>query len=410
MAACILYLVILFSNILEQVIPQGSYIDELLFFVFLLGTAMKISVVRAGLDGWNRYDFAIAILLLFFLMTGTVSTLLYGKDSPGVAVAKDIILCGKFFAVFLCGKLLFLTADRDKILGRIRKVTRLLVLVIFLCGILSLFVNIGMGDQIRYGLRSYQFLFTHYMFLVYAEAVMTAVLCTGKDEDNRIYIAMALGSMLLTLRTKAVVFCVIFLMFFLLEKIGKDIRFRYYVIAGAAGAVAAWGKISEYLSWGFTYNMRNGLYMKGISLAMAHFPLGTGFASFGSNLSYEYNPQIYYDLGLDSFQGFEHGTPVLSDVFWPYIFGEFGVIGFVLYTGMLILLFFSLKEELRGYSEMMRGANCLFAYLLVASAAEAVFTNSTGVCCALFLSIYFRRTCRNTDELSENRSPFLIRF
>ena len=44
MAACILYLVILFSNILEQVIPQGSYIDELLFFVFLLGTAMKISV------------------------------------------------------------------------------------------------------------------------------------------------------------------------------------------------------------------------------------------------------------------------------------------------------------------------------------------------------------------------------
>ena len=93
MAACILYLVILFSNILEQVIPQGSYIDELLFFAFLLGTAMKISVAGAGLDGWNRYDFAIAILLLFFLMTGTVSTLLYGKDSPGVAVVKDIILC-----------------------------------------------------------------------------------------------------------------------------------------------------------------------------------------------------------------------------------------------------------------------------------------------------------------------------
>ena len=249
------------------------------------------------------------------------------------------------------------------------------------------------------------------MFLVYAEAVMTAVLCTGKDEDNRIYIAMALGSMLLTLRTKAVVFCVIFLMFFLLEKIGKDIRFRYYVIAGAAGAVAAWGKISEYLSWGFTYNMRNGLYMKGISLAMAHFPLGTGFASFGSNLSYEYNPQIYYDLGLDSFQGFEHGERLCFQMYsGRYIFGEFGVIGFILYTGMLILLFFSLKEELRGYPEMMRGANCLFAYLLVASAAEAVFTNSTGVCCALFLSIYFRRTYRNTEELSENRSLFLIRF
>ena len=410
MAACILYLVILFSNSLESVVPQAKYNDELLLFAFLLAAVVKICVDEVSLDGWNRYDLALAVMLFLFLLTGTASTLLNGSDTSLTAVVKDLVLCGKFFAVFLCGKLLFLTADREEIFRRLRRMTRLLVTVIFLCGILSLFVNIGMGDQVRYGLRSYRFLFTHYMFLVYAEAVMTSVLCTGKDEDNRIYIGMALGTMLLTLRTKAVVFCIIFLVFFLVERLGKEIKLRYYVLAGVAGIAVAWGKITEYLSWGFTYNMRNGLYLAGARLAAEYFPLGVGFAGFGSNLSYEYNTQIYYDLGLNTYQGFDRGAPVVSDVFWPYIYGEFGVIGFLLYVGMLVMIFFSLREELREQQELMRGANCIFAYLLVASMAEAVFTNSTGVCSALLLSVYFRRTCRRSAEHSACRTPFLIRF
>ena len=410
MAACILYLVILFSNSLESVVPQAKYIDELLLFACLLAAVVKICVDEVSLDGWNRYDLALAVMLFFFLLTGTASTLLNGSDTSLTAVVKDLVLCGKFFAVFLCGKLLFLTADREEIFRRLRRMTRLLVTVIFLCGILSLFVNIGMGDQVRYGLRSYRFLFTHYMFLVYAEAVMTSVLCTGKDEDNRIYIGMALGTMLLTLRTKAVVFCIIFLVFFLVERLGKEIKLRYYVLAGVAGIAVAWGKITEYLSWGFTYNMRNGLYLAGARLAAEYFPLGVGFAGFGSNLSYEYNTQIYYDLGLNTYQGFDRGAPVVSDVFWPYIYGEFGVIGFLLYVGMLVMIFFSLREELREQQELLRGANCIFAYLLVASMAEAVFTNSTGVCSALLLSVYFRRTCRRSAEHSACRTPFLIRF
>lgn len=410
MAACILYLVILFSNSLESVVPQAKYIDELLLFAFLLAAVVKICVDEVSLDGWNRYDLALAVMLFLFLLTGTASTLLNGSDTSLTAVVKDLVLCGKFFAVFLCGKLLFLTADREEMFRRLRRMTRLLVTVIFLCGILSLFVNIGMGDQVRFGLRSYRFLFTHYMFLVYAEAVMTSVLCTGKDEDNRIYIGMSLGTMLLTLRTKAVVFCIIFLVFFLVERLGKEIKLRYYVLAGVAGIAVAWGKITEYLSWGFTYNMRNGLYLAGARLAAEYFPLGVGFAGFGSNLSYEYNTQIYYDLGLNTYQGFDRGAPVVSDVFWPYIYGEFGVIGFLLYVGMLVMIFFSLREELREQQELMRGANCIFAYLLVASMAEAVFTNSTGVCSALLLSVYFRRTCRRSAEHSACRTPFLIRF
>lgn len=413
MAESAFYLLVLFENCLEGLIPQFRYADEILLFVLAAGAVFKAAARRGSLEGWNLFDWLLAGVFLLFLFVGTISTLLHSPGVPFSAVSKDVLLCGKFFAAFLCGKLLFLTADRDRMFKRLRTVTHVTVTVIFVCGVLSLFVDLGMGDQIRYGLRSYQFLYTHYTFLVYAEVLMTAVLCTGRARKEGWYIAMAVGTMLLTLRTKAVIFCLVFLLFLILEKYGHRIKIRYYVLAAAAGTAAAWGKIAEYLSWGFTYNMRNGLWMAGLKLAEAYFPLGSGFGSFGSNLSYEYSPQIYYDLGLGSFQGFEHGTPVLSDVFWPYIYGEFGVLGLLLFLFMMILLFKSLSSELDPDKARMRGANCIFAYLLVASTAEAVFTNSSGVFSAAILGICFRRTRAVQKEgtaAAVPRQAFCIRF
>ena len=67
MAACILYLVILFSNSLESVVPQAKYIDELLLFAFLLAAVVKICVDEVSLDGWNRYDLALAVMLFLVM-------------------------------------------------------------------------------------------------------------------------------------------------------------------------------------------------------------------------------------------------------------------------------------------------------------------------------------------------------
>ena len=407
MAACVLYVVIIFSNCIERFIPYSYYLDELLFFLFLGAAVIKACVSETELSGWNRYDVYLALSLVLFLLTGAAGTVLNGRDLSAVAMGKDILLAAKFFACYLCGKLLFVTADRERILEMMRRVTRVAVTAIFICGIISIFVNIGMGSEIRFGLRSYQFLYAHYTFLVYAEVVMAAVLCTGQERKDRYCLVMAFATMLLTLRTKAVVFCLAAVLVLFLAKRWKKIRLRYYFAAGVVGLAAAWGKISQYLSWGYSYNMRNGLYVTGMKLAAEYFPLGVGFAGFGSNLSYEYDPQIYYDLGLSTHQGFETGSPVLSDVFWPYIYGEFGVIGLLLFIGMLVLLFFSLKQELADEPGKLKGANLVFIYLLVASTAEAVFTNSTGVFSAVLLALYFRK---NTGETERQPGLFMVRF
>ncbi|MFD1899698.1 hypothetical protein GQR36_05390 [Enterococcus termitis] len=43
-------------------------------------------------------------------------------------------------------------------------------------------------------------------------------------------------------------------------------------------------KIADYLSWGI-YNLRTGLYIVGFSIANDYFPFGTGYGTYGSNLS-----------------------------------------------------------------------------------------------------------------------------
>lgn len=395
---CILYLLILFSNCLEGYLPFINYLDELLVLAILFLALFKVFVVGNSVGRmWNRYDHILAVLLAGLLLTGVLSSA-FGEGIPsGIGVLKDVLLVTKFFLCYLCGKLSFVNIDRNRMLKQMRAITKCSIIFIFVCGVLSLFFDMGMGDEVRFGIRAYRFLYTHYTFLVYAVVVMIGVISAKKEKGNGKYLFMALCILVMTLRTKAVAFGVVCILFLLIEKFGRELKLRHYLLAGGVGLAAAWGKIGEYLSYGFSYNMRNGLYAAGIRLAAEHFPLGSGFCTFGSNLSYEYNKQFYYKIHLTSYQGFDMGAPVISDVFWPYIYGQFGVAGMILYICMLLMVFLSIKEELRGEETAhFRGANLILIYLLLASVAEAMFTNNSGVFSAFLLAACLGR--KETEE------------
>lgn len=97
-------------------------------------------------------------------------------------------------------------------------------------------------------------------------------------------------------------------------------------------------KISDYISWG-VYNLRTGLYVVGFLIAMNHFPLGTGFCTFGSNLSFLERSPLYAEYGLNNSQamGDNQEGAFISDTFWPYIYGQWGIIGLILYVTSIIL-------------------------------------------------------------------------
>lgn len=74
-----------------------------------------------------------------------------------------------------------------------------------------------------------------------------------------------------------------------------------------------------------TYSPRNIMLKDSIVLMKSRFPIGYGFASFGSPTASKYYSYLYTLLDYNSKYGMsETDGYFLSDIFWPAILGQFG--------------------------------------------------------------------------------------
>ena len=82
-----------------------------------------------------------------------------------------------------------------------------------------------------------------------------------------------------------------------------------------------------------------------IQIAKDYFPIGTGFGTFGSNYAKEVYSPVYYLYGIAENGALGAESKLyLTDLFWPILFGETGVIGTILYVGLMILLFVQVQR------------------------------------------------------------------
>ena len=88
-------------------------------------------------------------------------------------------------------------------------------------------------------------------------------------------------------------------------------------------------------------SVRTTFWLAGIKLANNYFPLGTGFASFGSDMAARYYSSVYVSLGWEDSWALGREGRFLDDNFFASILGQFGWIGFILYLGLLALLFYN---------------------------------------------------------------------
>lgn len=77
-------------------------------------------------------------------------------------------------------------------------------------------VNTGIADEVRYGLRSYKFIYSHYTYLVYNEVLLYSILAT-EDKRNAVFKIMSLLSIAATFRTKGFITIAFILAYYLLN-------------------------------------------------------------------------------------------------------------------------------------------------------------------------------------------------
>ncbi|MFI8380440.1 O-antigen ligase family protein [Leeuwenhoekiella sp. NPDC079379] len=131
---------------------------------------------------------------------------------------------------------------------------------------------------------------------------------------------------------------------------------------------------------------RSELYINSIRISRDHFPLGTGFGTYGSHYSVVTYSPIYDMYNLDNVYGLTKKKPIyVNDTQWPPILVELGVFGFICYL-LLLYNIFKLAQRWNADNKLIQvSISVCFLLLFINSIGMPVFFNSAGA--AIFILI-----------------------
>lgn len=380
----LLYVILMFGSSI-QTYTGFAYVDEIAACVLIIAAGWKL------VGGWFRKELVVpvsAVISLvsfaFLVLCGVMCNFLYGYQTRIPNIIIDIFTCLKFPIILLCSMLVFARSGKT-IVTYIEGFARVLAIFLACLALLNLIVDFGMGTDPRFGLRaSFLFICGHPAYL--------ALLCLGlflvfvrNLDRNKFYVFLTVLVMASTLRSKALAFCVVGPAIIYFMRSGRKLNLIHILLIVLVGAAIGWDQMTAYYQT--DGSARAEITRASLRIARDFFPVGTGFASFGSVFSAQgsfYSP-VYYEYGLNEVWGLSpDDTFFLSDTFWPTVLGQFGVLGLLLYlvgTGSVLVLASS-----HGQQSRMVVACCLAYYLIESSSASALF-NPTAVYIGMSLGI-----------------------
>lgn len=378
-----LFLFMLFENPLEGLIPALGYSDELLFAATALLAAARLA---KGHSESGRGALAVMILLLAVLVVGFTGLFFSGYQQSVEAVLKDVLAFVKFPVTLISALCLTANWDSREALGMCATLSKVFIIVCFVFCIVNVVTPMeAMSHDVRLGIASFKFVFSHPTFLVLSLVLAFAMVA---QEDDRLdpYKVMCLVALALTMRDKAFGFIglVIALCVFRIQK--KNRLIPYLMLSALVVLVVAWPKIQLYLSW--SSSPREAMYIGAFQFAFRFFPFGSGFGTFASSLSGEYYSDAYYALGISGMEGLRPASfEAAGDNGIAYYIGQFGVLGFILCVAIGWLLCRNMLQRVNQNPAARFSLIALLGYLAIALTVESTLVNASGVFSAIVLAL-----------------------
>ncbi len=388
----LLILLFMFQPAIERIIGPFKYYDELFVLFFFI-----LFIKEGEISKKNNTTLLIYLCLTIVGLIGNVSA---GAGQVAKAVFQDFLSNAKliFFAVAV-SKVKINDNQKNKLADRLAFTIRFLFVLMLFLAIISQFINIGMTENIRYGFKSFQFIFynpagLNTYFYLYMIIHSITLYKNGKLRPRSdLFTIIGVLSWFTTLRSRAIAFGIIYLVIYFyivhLKKDNKVFKFRWYqvLIAAMGAALLSWDAIEKY----FFSNDRAARYqLSRISFLIAknHFPFGTGFGTFGTEASRAYYSSVYYDYGLSSIWGLnpEH-TSFITDQYWFAILGQFGFLGLFL----MIILIYRIYKDIWSFAKVNKNSQLaaltLFFTSMFASLTAGTFIQASIISSVLVLYV-----------------------
>ena len=360
-----------------------KYWDEL--FIICLIIYMLIKKSLSNNKKIKTEYFFCYIILILCIVFGLVGNFLFKYNTKLYAIFSDIIQ----FLKFPLSIIILRNVEIDKKINKVfstdfmKNIMKILTTIIFLLGIISIFKNIGLSmTSARNGILPYKFFFSHSTFLVLYCIFSICYFEVYGSKKNKYYIILLMLTIVLAMRTKGFIFIALYFFFKYTDKWLKRFKILYWILVIVIMYTVAYQKLQVYET--YTTSAREVLYVESINFSKKCFPIGTGFATFGSHLSWKSNSKIYQIIRIPFYE-VENGDPalVLGDAGFSYYIGQFGLLGLIL----LVLLYkkiYHITMENQNINEQF-ALKLLYIYIIIALTSETILVNN-GIELAIFIA------------------------
>lgn len=397
----VLFYLLIFQLYLEKYLNFLGYLDEVialvavpLFILEMKKTHMKIRKRRYSFLG----------LMIFFVGVGLLGNFLFSYQ-PMINVAlPGAYVNVKFWLCLYVGRILFRNLNLEKYSFKIYRHVSFVVVLFTMLIVLDNVFHIYQAE-IRYGLRATQIFYgIPTAFAAYSVFLLIILLAIRPYVAGSTKVAIwVLVLICSTLRSKAFaavfVFCLIYYFAYIRK---KKIRFRTILMFIPMVLFLVWDQIEYYFFSSIQYDSaRYQLLMTSFKIATRFFPIGTGFGTFGSNLSATYYSPLYSIYGIQNVNGLKKGAAYFaSDSFWPMILGETGITGLVVFSIIIFRLFKCIQSMRKVNIAYYVSSLCTMVYLLISSMAESAFVNPVSIPLAIWLGIMIKETEKSIERES----------
>ncbi|MDD6728005.1 MAG: hypothetical protein PUE08_02125 [Eubacteriales bacterium] len=396
-----IFVVILFLVMIVIEVGNGrSYHDEVIGII----SAVYLLFMRKKIE---RRDMITLVTLAVVVAIGIVSNLVSNLTSSIFSICVDIIAETKLIFGFFAIKYFLSDKEKQATINMLLPLSKLYTLAAFSCSIISLFTDIGMSGEERYGIPSFKFIFFHNHQYVAVYMLFFGVLVCNKkmsDTERKIYYALAIVSLMLATKAPPIIFSVIFIgLAFYFKK--HDVISPGVMILGIILIVTlGWYQIENYLLRDDV--PRHIFFEYSFKTANNYFPLGSGFSTFGSDQAARNYSKLYYQYGFDKMYGMtpEEGM-FLSDNFWAMAIGQFGWIGSLVYISVFVRIFLTFSSN--KYSNQHK-AFLYAAYIqyMIHAVGSAILSSSAGLIGFMAIAMF-----TFLDDDTKKRTPkFKIYF
>lgn len=366
----LLFGILLFQNIFQVGEGEMAYADEMVTVVLFVWALFS---KRSFSNNSSRQTFrALVVALLVFLMLTAAGNYWFEIQPNFTAVFIDAFSSVRFFICFYSVDRLMCN-DAESLLI-FQKIARLTLVIFGIFMLANIWLDVGVSFEVRYGMRAFSFFYQHPTML--SAAVVACVALLVRDfERHRFFILIAAAVLVSTLRSRSMAFAVIILAVLLYFRHRPKITFSSAASIGILAFVVGYTQLETY--FGGEQTARSALLVTSFTVASRFFPLGSGFATYGSNASLNPYSPLYDELGFSQIYGLSReNSQYLVDSFWPIVIGQGGWLS--LLAVILAVFAFSLDVMILSKSRnvLVWAAVTVPAYLAISSLSEAAFFSS----------------------------------